>query len=141
MARADLAQANADITRMLPMAAAKFPLLKHPNGQWYKQVKGKRYYFGAISDKLILQAHRILSAEVGVFVEPASAIGVAGLLERSEAGAIPKGATVVITVTGHGLKDPQWAVRNPDGTDVTPIVVSKDTAEVASALGLSKSPA
>ena len=52
-------------------------------------------YFGAISDKLILEAHRILSAEVGIFVEPASAIGVAGLLERSEAGAIPKGATVV----------------------------------------------
>ncbi len=95
-------------------------------------------YFGAISDTLILQAHRILSAEVGVFVEPASAIGVAGLLERSEAGAIPKGATVVITVTGHGLKDPQWAVHNADGTEFTPTIVSNDTAEVASALGLSK---
>jgi hypothetical protein len=33
------------------MAAAKFPLLKHPNGQWYKGVKGsKRYYFGAIAE-------------------------------------------------------------------------------------------
>ncbi len=42
-------------------------------------------YFGAISDNAILAAHRLLSAEVGVFVEPASAIGVAGLLEQSEA--------------------------------------------------------
>ena len=95
-------------------------------------------YFGAISDERILQAHRILSAEVGIFVEPASAISVAGLLERSAAGEIPKGATVVLTVTGHGLKDPQWAVRNADGSDVQPTVVPVDTDEVASVLGLSR---
>ena len=95
-------------------------------------------YFGAISDERILQAHRILSAEVGIFVEPASAISVAGLLERSAAGEIPKGATVVLTVTGHGLKDPQWAVRNADGSDVAPTVVPVDTDEVASVLGLSR---
>ncbi|HEY9499422.1 MAG TPA: threonine synthase [Terrimesophilobacter sp.] len=95
-------------------------------------------YFGAISDELILLAHRILSAEVGIFVEPASAISVAGLLERAEAGKIPQGATVVLTVTGHGLKDPQWAVRNPDGSDMAPTIVAADTAEVASVLGLGK---
>ncbi|TQL48523.1 L-threonine synthase [Homoserinimonas aerilata] len=95
-------------------------------------------YFGAISDKLILEAHRILSAEVGIFVEPASAISVAGLLERSDAGEIPKGSTVVLTVTGHGLKDPQWALRTADGSDVKPTVVAVDTAEVAEVLGLSK---
>jgi len=93
-------------------------------------------YFGAITDEKILEAHRILSAEVGIFVEPASAIGVAGLLERSEAGEIPAGATVVITVTGHGLKDPSWALRTADGSDITPTVVPVDTAEVASVLGL-----
>ncbi|MEQ1737499.1 MAG: threonine synthase [Rhodoglobus sp.] len=93
-------------------------------------------YFGAISDEKILEAHRILSAEVGIFVEPASAISVAGLLERADAGEIPKGATVVLTVTGHGLKDPQWALRTADGSDVKPTVVSVDTAEVASVLGL-----
>lgn len=97
-------------------------------------------YFGAISDELILEAHRILSAEVGIFVEPASAISVAGLLERSEAGEIPRGSTVVLTVTGHGLKDPQWALRNPDGSQVTPTVVPVDTAEIASLLGLVKDP-
>ncbi|RFA11949.1 threonine synthase [Subtercola boreus] len=98
-------------------------------------------YFGAISDKLILEAHRILSAEVGIFVEPASAISVAGLLERAEAGAIPAGATVVLTVTGHGLKDPQWALRTADGSDITPTIVPVDVSEIAGVLGLSKATA
>ncbi len=93
-------------------------------------------YFGAISDTKILEAYRILAAEVGIFVEPASAISVAGLLERAEAGVIPKGATVVLTVTGHGLKDPAWALKAADGSEVTPTVVPVDTAEVASVLGL-----
>ncbi len=93
-------------------------------------------YFGAIDDAGILAAHRILSAEVGIFVEPASAISVAGLLERSDAGVIPRGATVVLTVTGHGLKDPQWALRTADGGEVAPEVVPVDTAEIAGVLGL-----
>ncbi|OUE29972.1 threonine synthase [Clavibacter capsici] len=93
-------------------------------------------WFGAISDDKILEAHRILSAEVGIFVEPASAISVAGLLERAEAGQIPKGATVVLTVTGHGLKDPQWALRTADGSDVAPTSVGVDVAEIAGVLDL-----
>lgn len=93
-------------------------------------------YFGAISDEKILEAYRILAGEVGVFVEPASAISVAGLLERAEAGAIPRDATVVLTVTGHGLKDPQWALRTADGADITPTVVPVDTAAIAGVLGL-----
>jgi threonine synthase len=98
-------------------------------------------YFGAIDDSVILDAHRILSRDVGVFVEPASAISVAGLLERAEAGEIPKGATVVLTVTGHGLKDPQWALKTADGGDVAPTKVGVDVAEVAGVLGLSKNEA
>jgi threonine synthase len=93
-------------------------------------------YFGAISDAKILEAHRILSSEVGVFVEPASAISVAGLLERAEAGAIPAGSTCVLTVTGHGLKDPQWALKTLDGADVQPTVVDAETSAVAGVLGL-----
>jgi threonine synthase len=97
-------------------------------------------YFGAISDELILDAHRILSSEVGVFVEPASAISVAGLLERAEAGFIPKDSVVVLTVTGHGLKDPQWALRGKDGIDVQPTVVPVDAREIADVLGLVQVP-
>jgi threonine synthase len=93
-------------------------------------------WFGAITDEAILAAQKILSAEVGVFVEPASAISVAGLLERADAGVVPAGATVVLTVTGHGLKDPQWALRRPDGSEVAPTVVASDTARVAEVLGL-----
>ena len=95
-------------------------------------------YFGAIDDAGILEAHRLLSQEVGIFVEPASAISVAGLLERAEAGVIPRGARVVLTVTGHGLKDPQWALKRADGSEVAPTVVPVDTAEVADVLGLVK---
>jgi len=93
-------------------------------------------WFGAITDEAILAAQKILAAEVGVFVEPASAISVAGLLERSDAGVVPAGATVVLTVTGHGLKDPQWALRRADGSEVTPTVVESDTSRVAEVLGL-----
>ena len=95
-------------------------------------------YFGAIDDAKILAAHRILSAEVGIFVEPASAISVAGLLERSEAGEIPKGAVCVLTVTGHGLKDPQWALKAPNGADVAPTIVPVDVAAIAETLGLGR---
>lgn len=95
-------------------------------------------YFGAIEDDMILAAQRILSAEVGIFVEPASAISVAGLLERAEAGQVPAGSTVVLTVTGHGLKDPQWALRNADGGEIAPTIVPVDVSEVASVLGLVK---
>lgn len=95
-------------------------------------------HFGAITDEKILEAHRILSAEVGIFVEPASAISIAGLLERADAGVITAGATVVLTVTGHGLKDPQWALRRPDGGEVQPTVVAVDAGEIASLLDLER---
>ena len=90
----------------------------------------------AVTDEQILAAHRVLSAEVGVFVEPASAAGVAGLLARAEQGLVPAGARVVVTVTGHGLKDPQWALRTPEGGDVEPTRVGADVVSIADALGL-----
>ena len=92
----------------------------------------------AVTDEEILSAHRWLSAREGVFVEPGSAAGVAGLIKKHAAGEVPAGKTIVITVTGHGLKDPQWALRTADGSDVKPTIVPVDTAEVASVLGLSK---
>jgi threonine synthase len=95
-------------------------------------------YFGAIDDHGILAAHRLLSRDVGIFVEPSSAISVAGLLERHEAGALEKGSTVVLTVTGHGLKDAQWALKNPDGSDVSPTRVGVSVDQVAELLKLEK---
>jgi threonine synthase len=75
---------------------------------------------------------------VGIFVEPASAISVAGLLERAEAGAVPQGATCVLTVTGHGLKDPQWALKGADGGDVRPESVPVDVDAIAGTLELTR---
>jgi threonine synthase len=63
----------------------------------------------AVRDKEILEAYRSLALE-GVFVELASAASVAGLRQMNEAGRIPGAATVVCTLTGHGLKDPDWAI-------------------------------
>ena len=90
----------------------------------------------AVTDTEILDAHRWLSSREGVFVEPASAAGVAGLLKKHAAGEVPSGKTIVITVTGHGLKDPQWALRTADGSDVEPTKVDFDVVSVAAALGL-----
>lgn len=90
----------------------------------------------AVTDEQILAAHRVLSAKEGVFVEPASAASVAGLLRGHEAGTVPSGARVVCTVTGHGLKDPQWALRQPDGSEVRPVRIPVDAYSAAAALGL-----
>jgi threonine synthase len=64
----------------------------------------------AVSDDEILEAYKLLATLEGVFVEPASAAGVAGLMKLGARGALPKGAVAVCTVTGHGLKDPERAV-------------------------------
>lgn len=93
-------------------------------------------WFGAIDDARILAAQKLLASTAGVFVEPASAISVAGLLDRVEAGVIPAGSRVTLTVTGHGLKDPLWVLRGADGTDVEPTVVDAATSEVAAVLDL-----
>ena len=81
-------------------------------------------------------AHRLLSSREGIFVEPASAAGVAGLLKVHAAGDLRSGLTVVCTVTGHGLKDPQWALRTADGSEVVPVRVPVDAVSAAGALGL-----
>ena len=90
----------------------------------------------AVTDEQILAAHRIISAEVGVFVEPGSAASVAGLLKKAEAGQVSAGARITVTVTGHGLKDPAWALRRPDGTEVAPTRVTADAVSIANALDL-----
>ncbi|HEY0636624.1 MAG TPA: threonine synthase [Pseudonocardiaceae bacterium] len=66
--------------------------------------------FDAVTDERILEAYRLLAAREGVFVEPASAASVAGLLAVAADGRLPRGSLVVCTVTGHGLKDPDTAL-------------------------------
>jgi threonine synthase len=94
--------------------------------------------FGAVSDIEILWMHRFLSQEVGVFVEPSSATGAAGLYKAAQTGESFAGALIVVTVTGHGLKDPMWALKDEAGVEITPQAVSNNAAEVAERLGLVK---
>jgi len=87
----------------------------------------------AVSDDEILAAQARLAADVGVFVEPASAAGVAGLLAAGARGEVPRGATISITVTGNGLKDTATALA---GRSVEPVVIPVDVEAAAAALGL-----
>jgi threonine synthase len=101
---------------------------------WHKAVAAAKESEGAISavtDREILAAYRRVARE-GLFAEPASAASVAGLLHRSADGALPPGATVVCVLTGHGLKDPEWAIQGA----AHPPVVPADAAAVAAELGL-----
>ncbi len=94
--------------------------------------------FGAVTDKEILWMHRFLSNEVGVFVEPSSATGAAGLFKHSKLGEVAAGSSIVVTVTGHGLKDPMWALKDERGRGIKPQAVANRVEAVAERLGLSR---
>jgi threonine synthase len=87
----------------------------------------------AVTDDQILAAQRLLSTREGVFVEPASAASVAGLLQCHERGELDTGQVVVCTVTGNGLKDTETALA---GLDVRGDTVPADVTAAAEALGL-----
>jgi threonine synthase len=88
----------------------------------------------AVADQEILDAQRRLAREEGLFVEPASAASVAGLLALHRDGRLPAGATAVCVLTGHGLKDPVWATRGAE----PPAVLEADAQAVARHLGLER---
>ncbi len=74
----------------------------------------------AVTDEAILEAWRLLSTLEGVFVEPASAAGIAALKQRLERGEMDvRGQRVVCVVTGHGLKDPDAVLRAETAQMVT----------------------
>jgi threonine synthase len=86
----------------------------------------------SVTDDEILSAYRLLASTEGLFCEPSSAAGVAGLLKVKSQGGLDSGQVIVATLTGNGLKDPQWALESaPD-----PVVVPVDPAAAARALGL-----
>ncbi len=86
----------------------------------------------AVTDRQILSAYRLLAQREGVFVEPASAASVAGLLQAHGAGLVAPGERVVCTVTGNGLKDPDWAITGAP----KPVTVANSAEAAAAALGL-----
>jgi threonine synthase len=102
---------------------------------WTKAVDARDESGGliaAVTDREILAAYRMLAREVGAFVELASAASVAGLVQQAAAGTVPRGSTVVCTVTGHGLKDPEWAISMAPA----PVTINNDVLAAARALDL-----
>jgi threonine synthase len=86
----------------------------------------------AVTDRQILSAYKLLARKEAVFVEPASAASVAGLLQARESGHVAAGERVVCTVTGNGLKDPDWAIAGAP----KPVTISAHVDSAAAALGL-----
>jgi len=102
----------------------------------WKQAEAARDESGGlidmVSDAEILEAYKLLAAKEGVFVEPASAAGIAGLRRYVPKGFFPPGSTVVVTLTGHGLKDPDTAMSNVP----SPTTCDASADEILKAIGI-----
>ncbi len=85
----------------------------------------------AVTDPQIMEGFRLV-ARHGVFAEMASSASIAGLLELKERGDLEPGQTVVCVLTGHGLKDPEWATADSD----EPITIAPELDAAAETLGL-----
>ena len=90
-------------------------------------------FIDRVTDEEILEAQALLASEVGVFVEPASASSIAGLIKTAKAGKVPEGATIVCTVTGNGLKDTATALAD---RNVEPDVIDASVDAAVKVLGL-----
>jgi threonine synthase len=86
----------------------------------------------SVTDREILAAYRLLATREAVFGELASAASVAGLLRASANGRVNPGERVVCTITGNGLKDPDWALSGAPA----PAIIAADAGAAATALGL-----
>ena len=88
-------------------------------------------YINTVSDDEILEAYKLLAKEEGIFVEPASAASLAGLIKYYPEGIFEKGKTVVCTCTGHGLKDPDIAIKSAP----QPVTVPKNIEKIVKIIG------
>ncbi len=88
-------------------------------------------WFDECLDEEILAAQKLLAEKEGVFCEPASAISLAGAMKDIATGKIPEGSKIVCTLTGHGLKDPDTAIKQSTAPMMT---VEATLAEVKAAI-------
>jgi len=88
-------------------------------------------WFDEFTDEEILAAQKLLAEKEGIFCEPASAVSLAGAMRDVNSGKIPAGSCVVCTLTGHGLKDPDIAIRQSS----SPVIrIEADLAQVKKAI-------
>ena len=100
---------------------------------WQKAVAARDESNGLIdkvTDSEILTAYQLLAETEGIFCEPASAASLAGIAKLAATGFFRKGAKVIAVLTGHGLKDPDQAMR----ISQEPLVLNADLEEVAGAI-------
>jgi len=84
----------------------------------------------AVTDDEILDAYKLLAQQEGIFVEPASAASVAGITKLNKAGYFKKGARIVCTLTGHGLKDPDRAIASVAEPEAVPAKIDAVLKEI-----------
>lgn len=96
-------------------------------------VKESEGFIGKVTDEEILAAYKMIARTEGIFVEPACAAPLAGLIKAVQAGLIPEGSLITATMTGHGLKDPDTAI---DTAGFSPIVVAATKEAVMKVIGL-----
>ena len=96
-----------------PETVATAIRIGHPQSWDYawKVSKESGGWFDECSDEEILATQKLLAEKEGVFCEPSSATSLAGALRDIRSGKIPEGSTIVCTLTGHGLKDPDTAIK------------------------------
>ena len=89
-------------------------------GPALEAMQDSRGWIDIVTDEEILRAYRLLAREEGIFMEPASAATVAGLFKSVKAGRFEPGSTLVLTLTGHGLKDPDTALESASRPTTVP---------------------
>ena len=96
-----------------PETVATAIRIGHPQSwdkAWNVQ-KESEGWFDECTDEEILAAQKLLAEKEGIFCEPASATSLAGAMRDIQSGKIPEGSKIVCTLTGHGLKDPDTAIK------------------------------
>ncbi|QEP44259.1 threonine synthase [Ectothiorhodospiraceae bacterium BW-2] len=104
-----------------PETVATAIRIGHPQSwekAWRVQQESKGW-FDECSDEQILAAQKLLADKEGIFCEPASATSLAGAMADIQQGKIAQGSKIVCTLTGHGLKDPDIAIKQSGSKMIT----------------------
>ena len=96
-------------------------------------LKESKGFIDKVTDEEILAAYKLVARTDGIFVEPASAACLAGIIQCAKAGKIPEGSVIAATMTGHGLKDPDTAISS---AGFEAIVVEPKKEAVLKVIGL-----
>ncbi len=116
-----------------PETVATAIRIGHPQSwdlAWLAQ-KESGGWFDKVEDDEILRVQKMLAENEGVFCEPASAASLAGALHDLESGKIPEESSIVCTLTGNGLKDPDTAIKQ---SHIQPVTIELELDAVKRAI-------